>query len=289
MVKYNLKTIHVRVLLITVIFCAINGFYESFARTLPLFLHDLGYTFLEIGFVNYFLSMIVFILDSALFFVILYSICRRNFMENIANIIISLIIGTVVGYWIGGLLGLWMTPPTFPTSPSIFTIGVLLSEFGACSAAYLNTKWNHLTPRTSIVSERPFGVVLISALYIVLSLLSTILALILLGLSSIRFEILFNKILLFISLIALLSVLSIAFFFIAYGFYRGRRWAWFAVFAFTLIGVLLSINQLILAFHLDILFILRILVFLIDVFIFVYLIQPSIRIYFGIINPTPES
>ncbi|MGQ9506861.1 MAG: hypothetical protein ACUVTB_03245 [Candidatus Bathycorpusculaceae bacterium] len=236
MAKYNLKTIHWQVLLTTFIFCAISGFYETLAPTLPLFLQDLDYTAVEIGFISYILSMIVFILDSAFLFVILYSICRRNFMENIANTIISLITGTIVGYWIGGLSGLLMSPPRFPTSPSIFTISILLSEFGACSAAYLNIKWNHLTSKAGMTSERPFGVVLISALYAVLSLLSPILALMLWGLSSIGLEVLFNKILLFTSLITLLSVLAVAYLFIAHGFYRGRRWAWFTVFRLHLNG-----------------------------------------------------
>lgn len=289
MVKYNLKIISAKVLLITLIFCAIGGFYETFTPTLHLILHDLDYTVVEISFITYILSVLVFIIDSALFFVILYSICRRNFMENIANITISLIIGTALGYWIGGLLGLLMASPRFLTSPSIFIIGILLAEFGACSAAYLNIKWNHAVPKPSMASKRPLGVVLISVLYVILSLLSTFLTIMLLGLSSIGFEVLFNKILLFAPLIALLSILSIAYLFIAHGFYEGRRWAWFAVFAFTLIGMLLSVNQLILAFYFYIFFILRFLVLLIDTFIFIYLLQPGVRIYFGVTNPISES
>lgn len=140
-----------------------------------------------------------------------------------------------------------------------------------------------------MISERPFGVVLISALYIILSLSLTVLTLVAFGLSGIGFDFLFKKILLFVLTIVLLSILSIAYFFIAYEFYRGRKWAWFTVFAFTLMGILLSVNQLILMFHFDILFILRIVVLLLDAFILIYLIQPYIRIYFGIINPTSES
>jgi hypothetical protein len=287
--KYNLKAIHVKILLTTLIFCVFSGFYEAVTPTLPLFLYDLGYASLEIGFITSILSIIVFILDSALLFVILYLICRRNFMKDIAGIVISIIIGTIVGYWIGGLLGLSVSSSSFPRSPSLFTVSILLSEFGACAAAYLNIKWEQLTPRREMVSERPFGVVLISALYIVLSLSLTVLTLVVFGLSSIGFEALFKKILLFTLIIALLSILSIAYFFIAYGFYRGRRWAWFTVFAFTLMGILLSVNQLILIFNFDILFILRIVVLLLDTFILIYLIQPYVRIYFGIINPISES
>lgn len=289
MVKYSLKIINVKVLLITLIFCAIGGFYETLTPTLYLILHNLEYTVIEISFITYSLNVLVFILDSALFFVILYSVCRRNFMENIANIIISLIIGTALGYWIGGLSGLLVKSPKLLTSPPIFTISILLAEFGACSAAYLNIKWNRALPKPSMVSERPLSVALLSVLYVILSLLLTFLTIMLLGLSGIGFEVLFNKILLFASLIALLTISSIAYLFIAYGFYKGRRWAWFAVFAFTLMSMLLSVNQLILTFYFDILFILRFLVLLIDIFIFLYLIQPGARIYFGIINPTSES
>lgn len=287
--KYNLKTIHVKILLTTLIFCVFGGFYETVAPALPLFLYKLGYASLEIGFITYILSVIVFILDSAMLFVILYLICRRNFMKDIAGIILSIIIGTIVGYWIGGLLGLSVSSLSFLRSPSLFTISILLSEFGACAAAYLNIEWEKLTPRSVMISERPFGVVLISALYIILSLSLTVLTLVAFGLSGIGFDFLFKKILLFVLTIVLLSILSIAYFFIAYEFYRGRKWAWFTVFAFTLMGILLSVNQLILMFHFDILFILRIVVLLLDAFILIYLIQPYIRIYFGIINPTSES
>jgi len=89
--------------------------------------------------------------------------------------------------------------------------------------------------------------------------------------------------------VVVLSILSIACLFIAYGFYRGLRWAWFTVFASTLMGILLSINQLMLMPNFNILFILRIIALLLDILILVYLIQPYIRIYFGIINPTSES
>ena len=289
MAKYNLRAIHVKILLTTLIFCAFSGFYETVTPTLPLFLYDLGYTALEIGFITSILSIIIFILDSALFFVILYLICRRSFMEGIASVAISLVIGTVGGYWIGGLLGL-LLPSRFPQSPSFFTLSILLSEFGACSAAYLNTKWEQLTPRTDRASQCPFGVVLIAALYTILSVLSAILTCALLSwLFSVGFEVLFKKILLAISLMTLLSILSVAYVVIAHGFYRGRRWAWFAVFASTLMSTLLSVNQLILMFNFDILFILRIIVLLLDTFILIYLIQSSIRIYFGIINPMSES
>lgn len=289
MVNYNLKAIHMKVLLITFIFCLISGFYEALAPVLPLILNDLGYTSIEIGFIIYILSVLVFILDSAVFFAILYLSCRRNFMENIASIVISLIVGTVVGVWVGGLLGLFVKFYRPPTSPSIFTIGVLLSEFGACSAAYLNTKWDRLTSKVNMSSEKPFGVVLISGLHIVLSLLTTFLILMLLGLSNIGFDVIFSKIFLFLPLAALLSVLSVAYFFIAYRFYKGRRWAWFAVFAFSLIGMLLLINQLIFAFQFGILFILRIVMLLIDVSILIYLVQLNVRMYFGVVNPASES
>lgn len=288
--KYNLKMIHIKVLLTTFIFCAIGGFYEAVSLILPVILHDSGYSAFEIGFTTYTLNMLVFILDSALFFVLLYSICRRNFMENIANIVTSLIIGTVFGIWIGGLLGSLAKFQRSPASLSIFIISILLSEFGACSAAYLNTKWDRLTSRANITPKRPFGVVLISVLYVILGFLSTFLALTLLGLLDIKFDIFFSKVFLYLPLVILFSVLSIAYFFIAHRFYKAKRWAWFAVFTSAIVGITIFINQLIFQFSFNITYlILRITLLLIDAFILIYLIQPSVRIYFGVINPASES
>lgn len=278
--------VHIKVLLTTFTFCAIGGFYEAVSIILPIILHDLGYSVFEISSTTYTLNVLVFILDSALFFVFLYSICRRNFMENIANIATSLIIGTVFGIWIGGLLGSLVKFQRSPTSPSIFTISVLLSEFGACSAAYLNTKWERLTSKANMTTERPFGVVLISVLYVILGFLSTFLALMLLGLLDIKFDIFFSKIFLYLPLVILFSVLSCAYFFIAHRFYKAKRWAWFAVFTSAIIGITIFINQLIFQFSFDILFILRIILLLIDASILIYLIRPGVRIYFGVINPS---
>jgi len=98
-----------------------------------------------------------------------------------------------------------------------------------------------------------------------------------------------SKTFIFVGLILLLAIASAIYFIVAYGFYRGSRWGWLVTFASTIIGIFLSINQLMYGFYFDVWLIVKILVLLLYVFVFIYLLQPHVRIYFGIVNPTPES
>ncbi|MGQ9539319.1 MAG: hypothetical protein ACUVTE_07075 [Candidatus Bathycorpusculaceae bacterium] len=288
MAKINLKMFHTKVFLATFIFCVLSGFYENVAFFLPLFLEDAGYTVVETGVITYALGVVVFVWVSALFFAILYMLCKRGFMENIASIIISLIIGAVLGHWIGGLASL-LLQFRFVGSPSISTLTTIISTFGACSAAYLNSKWKAAPIPNGMFSKRPIGVTLITILYAVLGVLSAVLTIALWGFPNISFEALYTKIILFAVLTALFSTLTAVYLFFAHGFYRGKRWAWLIVFASTLITILLTINQLVYTFHFDLFFIARILTLILNIFILIYTLQTHVRIYFNIVNLMPES
>ncbi len=289
-VKFNLKLINIKVFFVVLAFSLFSGFYETIVPFLHPFIRDLGYTVMETGLITNLWETIVFFLNSILLFAVLYLICRRDFIENIASIIVSLIVATVAGYWIGGLLGVAVLQIGFSVSPSIFIFSNLLFEFAACSAAYVTARWRLSMPRTEIAYERPFGVALIAALYIILGISLTILTFVLFGLFyTVSLEAILNKPLIFIGLILLLAIASSMYFAVAYGFYRGRRWGWLVVFTSTLVGIFLSINQLVFRFYFDVWFIVKILVLLLDIFIFIYLLQPHVRIYFGIINPSLEN
>lgn len=178
----------------------------------------------------------------------------------------------------------------YPIVPSIFLFGSLLSQFAACSAAYVATKWKSPTSKTSMVNECPVGVFLIAVLYVILGLLLSVLASLLFLLSfTVSFEAVLLKPLILVGLILLLVIASVISFLIAYGFYVGRRWAWLVMFASALIGVFSSINQIIFRFSLDMWLIIKILMLFLSAFIFIYLLQSHIRIYFGVVNPSQES
>jgi hypothetical protein len=288
--KFNLKLVNPKVLLITFVSSAAGGLYEAISPFFPLFLGGLGYTTIEVGLAASFWNIIIFLLHSVLLFVILYLICRRSFMENVASIIVSIIAGTAAGYWVGGLLGFTVSHSSFPTLPSLFIFSNVVCQFAACSAAYVNSKWRFLTSRKNIACERPFGVAIIAALYVVLGISLTILTCTVMGLFYIfPFEALLTKAFIFVGLVFLLVVASAIYFVVAYGFYRGNKWGWLVIFASTIIGMFLSINQLLFGFHFDVWLIAKILAPLLNIFVLIYLLQLHVRIYFGIVNPMSES
>ncbi|NWG10679.1 hypothetical protein HXY33_02845 [Candidatus Bathyarchaeota archaeon] len=284
--RLDLNLINSQVLSIVFIFSIFSGFRDSVAPNIGRFLDALNYTTLEIGLIINLSSVIIFFPVFILLFVLLYQTCKHNFIENIAGIIVSLIVGTVVGYWIGGLVGAVLSG--YVISPSIFLYGNLLIEFAACSAAYIATKWRISTPNPQIVSERPVGVTLIAGFYVFLGVLLSFLSTFLFLSSYVSFEVFLLKPLILTELILLLGIASIIHFFIAHGFYKHRRWGWLVIFASTLMGIFLSINEIIFRFSLDAWLIIKILMLLLSIFIFIYILQPSIRIYFGIINPQSE-
>ncbi len=71
-------------------------------------------------------------------------------------------------------------------------------------------------------------------------------------------------------------------------------WAWAVTFASTLVGIFSSLNAIILNSVFDrLLFdawlVLKILVLVLGAAILVYLLQPHVRVYFGVVNPEPDT
>lgn len=287
--KLNLTLISSRVFIVVFFYSIFSGFREYLhSIVIPRFLQDLGYTTLESNVINSLLSLAIFFTLTVSFFVVLYQSCKDKFIENIASIIVSLIVGTIVGYWIGGLIGFALSG--YPIFPSIYLFGNLLTQFAACSAAYVATKWRISTPKPHTVTERPAGVTLVAVFYVFLALfLSVLTGLLLLSPYTISPEVFLLKPLILAGLIFLLGIASIIYFLIAYGFYAGRRWGWLVIFAYSLISIFSFTNQIIFRFYLDLWLLGEISLLLLSLFIFIYLLQPHVRIYFGIMNPQSET
>jgi hypothetical protein len=291
-----------KILAVCMVFSLVSGFTSAFQIFSYVILrHYLDP--LEINFVVTMISLFSFFVNSFVFFVILYSLCRRGFMENIASIVISLIVGTIVGHWIGGLMGASFTfllsPEDFVANqssfliiePSVYMLVIVLTEFGACSAAYVAGRWRQVVPRISISKERPFGITLIVLLYALLGVAATILAGLMLGFfySAVSVETILADPLVLAGTITLIVVAVLLQFAIAYGLYNGRRWGWLLSFIFTLLGVFSSINSLIFAFSFNLWLIVRIALLLLGIFITIYLLDPHVRIFSGMVNPTSET
>jgi hypothetical protein len=303
--RFNLRLIDTKVFLITLVFSLFGGFYEPFIQSITSIYPKLGYSIVEMSAVLTIWGFNIFLLTSTPYFAALYSVCRKRFMGNVAGIIFSLITGSVVGRWIGGMLSL-LTPwiggilglPLSVSAPpylSLFNmLAVLLGAFGVCSTAYISEKWKTLLSRAN-AGDRPLGVTFVAVIYVISGILLSIIMGLLFGygaggsiLSLVGNALILAGIFVFVIIMFALYIV------IAIGLYRGRMWAWAVTFASTLVGIFSSLNAIILNSVFDrLLFdawlVLKILVLVLGAAILVYLLQPHVRVYFGVVNPEPDT
>jgi len=287
--RFNLRLIDIKILAVALTFSLWGGFYESAIQQVTLFLSKLGFSIVEIGATLTLWGWDMYLLITVLYFAMLYLACRRRFMENVASIILSLIVGSMFGRWIGGLLGFLFGFPTPPTVSSLSMFAGLLSPFGACSAAYVSERWKNLISSAVVNIERPFGVALIAILYVISGVSLFILVGVLFGFGAESIPTLFSNTVIIAGSLVLVAVTFVLYLFVAYGLYHGRLWAWLVTFTSTMIGVFSSLNGIILGLSFDIWIILKILGFVLGVVVIIYLLQPHVRVYFGIINPKPAN
>jgi hypothetical protein len=215
-------------------------------------------------------------------------------MGNVAGIIFSLITGSVVGRWIGGILGLPLSVSA-PPYLSLFNMpAVLLGAFGVCSTVYISEKWKTLLSRAN-AGDRPLGVTFVAVICVISGILLSIIMGLLFGYGAEGSILsLVGNALVLVGIFVFVIIMFALYLVIAIGLYRGRMWAWAVTFASTLVGIFSSLNAIILNSVFDrLLFdawlVLKILVLVLGAAILVYLLQPHVRVYFGVVNPEPDT
>lgn len=292
--RFNLRLIDTKVFLITLVFSLFGGFYEPFIQSITSIYPKLGYSIVEMSAVLTIWGFNIFLLTSIPYFAALYSVCRKRFMGNVAGIIFSLITGSVVGRWIGGILGLPLSVSAPPYWSLFNMLAVLLGAFGACSTAYISEKWKTLLSRAN-AGDRPLGVTFVAVIYVISGILLSILMGLLFGYGAGGSILsLVGNALILVGIFVFVIIMFALYLVIAIGLYRGRMWAWAVTFASTLVGIFSSLNAIILNSVFDrLLFdawlVLKILVLVLGAAILVYLLQPHVRVYFGVVNPEPDT
>ena len=292
--RFNLRLIDTKVFLITLVFSLFGGFYEPFIQSITSIYPKLGYSIVEMSAVLTIWGFNIFLLTSIPYFAALYSVCRKRFMGNVAGIIFSLITGSVVGRWIGGILGLPLSVSAPPYLSLFNMLAVLLGAFGACSTAYISEKWKTLLSRAN-AGDRPLGVTFVAVIYVISGILLSILMGLLFGYGAGGSILsLVGNALILVGIFVFVIIMFALYIVIAIGLYRGRMWAWAVTFASTLVGIFSSLNAIVLNSVFDrLLFdawlVLKILVLVLGAAILVYLLQPHVRVYFGVVNPEPDT
>lgn len=214
------------------------------------------YDYVRFSIFSTILSAYSFLLIPVLMFIVLYYICGRRFPAKPASFIVSVVAGSLVGTWIGGLVSSgilaeirdfdFVSGLTYLSSQLEFgVVRDVLFALAAVASAWLMSKWDEMLfqVESEWKFERPLAITLASIIYIAFGILTLcvapILALLPLILGGTSIELL-----LVASVIVLVVINGLSQIIIGYSLYRGRRGGWILAFIVSLIGVAINVNSL---------------------------------------------
>lgn len=254
--KFDLSLIEVKSLLLATIFSFIWGFKGQLSSLLPIILHKFyNYNISMAAVASGFLSGVGYIQITILFAVFFY-ICNRNFIDKIGGTIISVVIGNVIGFWIGYLVSAGYVLYSMPTvyaepftsinvSLGSEVISLLLYEIAAIASAFLIREWDQKLEQAGFNVEnakRPGTAFVAFILYAVFGTVSLILAFLFAVFGHLMSELLAK---LKIFAVSALFVNGAALLAVAYGLYTGKRWGWLFAFILSTMGIIIGINGLV--------------------------------------------
>ena len=258
-----------------------------------------------IGTLSIIVNVYSFLVNIILLFVIFYRYCGKVFPEKPAGTIISLIIGSFVGMWIGGLTATFLLVMInyrgldFVSSISFLVnrmpynlVTSILFALAAMFSAWLVKKWDDMLLQAGFKEvEKPSEVLFVSVIYIVFGILS-LCVLPLLSMSSVITNASTNLIIT-INLIVLCLIGGAIQLAIGFGLYNGKRWGWLAAFIVSLLAASFNITTLMVyGFFTSLTNILNLIVTVITVISLVlnvlvigFLIPSRVRYYCKMVNP----
>jgi len=187
----------------------------------------------------------------------------------------------------GTLLNIAVGLPFIPFGKMIFGFAVLMfSE--------MDSNWKAVLPMEKLQSRRPFSVLVLSALYVIVGLLNTF-ALPISVLYPFLLEFSLEKWLLLVVFVSTFVLGIVGQLLVAYGLYHGKKWGWVPALISSASGLLVQITLLLIA-----------LVFggfkeapwiipgsliglVISLMVLFYLLSLETRKYFGFVNPPQPS
>jgi hypothetical protein len=190
-------------------------------------------------------------------FIVFYFVCGRNFPEKAASTLISFVGGNLTGRWIGGLitsglLTLVISEVTFASGLTLLirqlgyqVVYDVMLGFTAVAMAWLVRKWDEMLfkPESKWSFERPNAITAASIIYMIFGILTLCILPILFVYSNIISN--YFDLILIIAMGVLVFINGVTQLMIGRGIYMGRRWAWMAAFAISLISLAVDANLLI--------------------------------------------
>lgn len=299
--KLDFRIVDRKVFTVTFVFGVVAGFETPFNIYLHVvLLRSVGPA--AFGTMNLLLSGLYYVFNPVLFFVVLYLYCGGPLLNRMTRILISLVFGGMLGYWVGYLAGgavsvVIAEQPAYGVYSNLpfllpqYVIGQLLTSFGILALSDLVPKWRESVKVPEGQGRIPGGLVVIVAVYAIFAVLNALaiplLAIYVLSEGSMAFESLAA-----ILLVATLFLSVVGQLILAVGLYHGRIWAWILAVVSSATGVLIDIS----AVGILLLSGLRMSVgltltitglfagFLISLAILLYLMTASVRQFFRFVN-----
>jgi len=294
-----------KVFAVTFVFSFVEGFQFLLSSYLSITLFRMGYTMLEMSLISMMFSFLYYIVNPILFFIVLYRMCGGKVLPRIASILISLIFGSLLGFWFGGLCGAPLQESQFAGTAlgallsiayrlPFTSFGKMIFGFAVLVLSEMNSNWKAALPMEKLQSERPFGVLVLSVLYVIVGLLTT-LALPISVLYPFLLSFSLEKWLLLIIFVGTFALGIASQFLVAYGLYHGKKWGWIPAFIFSASGILVQITILLTALFFgafkETLWIIpeSLIGLVISFMVLSYLLSLETRKYFGFVNPPQSS
>ncbi|MCD6529820.1 hypothetical protein J7L06_05995 [Candidatus Bathyarchaeota archaeon] len=298
MSKGDVRVVEVETLLIMLAFGFLNGCYTTTLQYLPLILRKFGYTTFEVGISLSIIQNLFYVVHPCLLFVTLYYVASEKLLKRISSTLVSLIVGSFVGYWLGALTAsMSLTNLSFlkvelksvlsTISVTLFNKSLLQFIVGiaATTLPQITRMWDNLITE-GFQKEKPKGVLALSLLYVCSGLL-TLLVFPLTIILPVTVHLFFQRPFFGVSFTLLILMGAFSQILVGMGLYRGRRWGWFLSFIFSIVSLLTYITNLAsLRYLYPLTIIVYTIAFLLNLTILIYLFQQSIRRYFRIIDPT---
>jgi len=294
-----------KVFAVTFVFSFVEGFQSFLSSYLYLFLSRMGYTTAEMSLSFMMLGFLFYIFNPILFFIVLYLMCGGKVLPRIASILISLIFGSLLGFWLGCLCSAPVLESQFTETASgtllniavglpFIPFGKMIFGFAVLMFSEMDSNWKAVLPMEKLQSRRPFSVLVLSALYVIVGLLNTF-ALPISVLYPFLLEFSLEKWLLLVVFVSTFVLGIVGQLLVAYGLYHGKKWGWVPALISSASSLLVQITLLLIA-----------LVFggfkeapwiipgsliglVISLMVLFYLLSLETRKYFGFVNPPQPS
>lgn len=286
-----------RVFIVVFIFTFVSAII-GVQRYLPFLLsHQTSYV--DIAAASQLFYFVGFIIDPLLFFIVLYRYCGGELLNRMARVLISIVLASLLGLWIGNLAlagavtvfssaeeaaaNFFFLSPI--SSLPIQVIFKLLEVFAVLAFSDLVPKWKRTLPANELQGKTPGGIVFLATVYVVFALLNMLVLPVSVLWGSA------DSIVLIVPLAVGLGILTVGQFVLAIGLYSGKKWAW--VLAVVSTGSTLLIDVSILGVFLALeshgaaapwLLVGLFFGSLISLVIVVYLLKATVRKFFGLVN-----